>query len=111
MSKKKNRHKGGYGDAPIQDKHRFKMNRVARMLDDIFNEGLKAPHKPVAWILLVTDYGEDAQARLNFISNGIERASVVELFKEMIGRFEADPATPESSSAIAKQQAQGRDET
>ena len=87
---KKNRHKGGYGDAPIQDKHRFKMNRVASMLDEIFNEGKKAPHKPGAWILLVTDYGEGDQQRLNFISNGIERASVVELFKEMIERARID---------------------
>jgi hypothetical protein len=31
--------------------------------------------------------------RCNFISNGADRAEIVSLFKEMISRFEGQPAT------------------
>jgi len=33
----------------------------------------------------------DGPGRVNFVSNGVDRADIVVLFKEMIARFEGQP--------------------
>jgi hypothetical protein len=86
------------GDAPIEDKYREQMNVVAQMLDRVFNgkdANPRAIHKEdkrkVGFVLLVFPFGEEAEGRCNFISNGSNRKDLVNLFKEMIARFEGQP--------------------
>ena len=75
------------GDAPIEEKHRVLMNKVARLLDDVFNGDKRGRDREVGFTLMVYPFGE-ADGRCNFISNGADRRDIVVLFKEMIARFE-----------------------
>jgi hypothetical protein len=75
------------GDQPIQPKFIEQMNNVAKGLDEIFNPGLKAPHKKVGFVLLVFPYG-DTEGRCNYISNGADRRDICTMFREQIARFE-----------------------
>ena len=77
------------GDAPIEAEYIAQMNAIAAALDETFNGDLKAPHKPVGFVLLVFPFGD--KGRANFISNGADRKDIVVLFKEIIARFEGQP--------------------
>jgi len=74
------------GDAPVEDRHRRLMNTIAHTLDEAFNGKLKGADRKVGFILMVFNFDED-QGRTNYISNA-DRASVVEMLKEQIKRFE-----------------------
>jgi hypothetical protein len=76
------------GDAPVEDKHRRMMNTLAHALDETFNGDLKGKDRKVGFILMVFNFGSDG--RTNYISNA-DRASVVEMLKEQIARFEETP--------------------
>lgn len=78
------------GDAPIQPEYREMMNRIARGLDEAFNDDAKGADKQTGFILLVFPLGNVA-GRCNYISNGADRRDVVTLFKEQIKRFEGQP--------------------
>jgi len=73
------------GDAPVEDRHRRLMNTIAHTLDEAFNGELKGADRKVGFILMVFNFGADG--RTNYISNA-DRASVVEMLKEQIKRFE-----------------------
>lgn len=75
------------GDGPIESKYRSDMNRLAKLLDNFFNE----PGKPkqTGFCLMLFDFGEGA-GRCNYISNA-DRRDVVTLMKEQIARFEGQP--------------------
>lgn len=85
------------GDQDIEDKYKRKMSALAVALDHYFNGDTAAPRgkkirddRETGFVLLVFPFG-DAEGRCNFISNGADRKDIVNLFKEMIARFEGQP--------------------
>jgi hypothetical protein len=71
---------------PIQPEYIKRMNDIAKVLDDGFNQ----PGKPkkVGFVLLVFPFGDaDPGKRCNYISNA-SRTGVLGLLKEMVIRFE-----------------------
>lgn len=81
-------HEHGLGDAPIEAAYREKMNRLARALDELFNEGAKGADRKTGFVVIVFPFGEEG--RCNYISNA-ERAGVVTALKAQIKRFEGQP--------------------
>ncbi len=85
------------GDQPIEDKYRATMNKLAAILDEAFNGKDAMPHalhkedkRKVGFVLLTFPFG-NTTGRCNFISNGANRRDLVNLFREMIQRFEGQP--------------------
>jgi len=78
------------GDGPVQRKYKQQMERVARMIDTMFN-GKKRP-KEVGFILMVFPFegAGDGEHRANYMSNA-DRQDVVVLLKEQLARFEGQP--------------------
>lgn len=80
---------------PIEERHRATMNVVAQQLDDIFNPpplpGLPRK-KTIGFVLLLAPFGQVADGRVNYISNG-EREDMVAMMKELLARFEGQPET------------------
>jgi len=86
------------GDAPIEPEYREQMKTLAKILDEMFNGPYANPQehgiedkRTTGFVLLVFPFGEEAEGRCNFISNGANRQDLVALFKEMIARFEGQP--------------------
>ena len=93
-----NGHDFQIGDAPIEDAQRERMNQIAVYLDHQFNGDNAQPHallkedkREWGFVMLVYRFGEVAEGRCNFISNGADRKDIVTLFKEMIARFSGQP--------------------
>lgn len=78
------------GDAPIEPRYLEDMNKIARMLDLVFNGQRKGHKRQTGFVLMVFPYG-DQTGRCNYISNGADRNDIVTLMKEMIARFEGQP--------------------
>jgi hypothetical protein len=78
------------GDAPIEPSYIEQMNKVARILDGIFNGDAIGKDRKVGFVLLVFPF-DSHEGRANYISNGADRRDVVNLFKEQIKRFEGQP--------------------
>lgn len=81
------------GDAPIEPAYYENMNRIAQVLDAVFNgdnDGKIIGERETGFVLMVFPYG-DKTGRCNYISNGANREDVVTLMKEMIARFEGQP--------------------
>lgn len=86
------------GDQDIEEKYKRKMQALAGAIDALFNGDTAAPRsenkidkREVGFVLLVFPFGDEPASRCNFISNGADRRDVVNLFKEMIARFEGQP--------------------
>jgi hypothetical protein len=77
------------GDAPIEPRLVEKMNRVARVLDILFNGNAKGDDRKNGFVLLVFPF-EGHEGRCNYISNA-DRDDVVVMLKEQIKRFEGQP--------------------
>jgi hypothetical protein len=80
------------GDGPIQQDYREKMSAVMAALDRFMNGEAKGDSREIGIVVLMFPFGA-TDGRCNFISNGADRAEIVSLFKEMISRFEGQPAT------------------
>jgi len=78
------------GDGPIDEKYRRLMNDVGKAIDVLFNGPAKGAKRETGFVLLVFPFGEHT-GRCNFLSNGADRRDIIELFKEMIKRFESLP--------------------
>jgi hypothetical protein len=96
------------GDAPIEEKYREDMGKVARLVDEIFN-GPRNRAKPreIGFILMVFPF-EGHEGRCNYMSNA-ERADVLTLLKEQVARFEqrfgpVSPLPEEIAGLIAELQ-------
>lgn len=72
---------------PIEEAHRELMNDIARAIDKGFNGELRGHDRKVAFVLLTANFGDYEGGRVNYISNG-ERADIIAMMKELIGRFE-----------------------
>lgn len=78
------------GDAPIQPEYLAQMNALARALDETFNGTARGSARKTGFVLLVFPFN-DHEGRANYISNGVNRADIVTLFKEQIARFQGQP--------------------
>ncbi len=76
------------GDEPIQKEYKKMMNDMARSLDAFFNGVARGQKRKTGFVLMVFPFGESADGRCNYISNGADRKDIVILMKEMIARFE-----------------------
>ena len=81
-----------HADTQISEEYRLQMNAVAHGLDKIFNGEEHAKDPKVGFVLLVFEFGEIFDGRVNYISNG-HREDVVTAMKELIARFEGQPET------------------
>jgi hypothetical protein len=77
------------GSGPIEQAYIDKMNVLALVLDEMFNEDLD--HKEIGFILMVFPF-EDRPGRCNYISNA-DRKDVVTLLKEQLAYFEGQSDT------------------
>lgn len=79
------------GDAPIQEEYRRQMVAIVKTLDEFLNGDAKGDERQTGFVLMVFPYGSK-DGRCNYISNGADRDDVVCLMKEMIARFQGQPA-------------------
>jgi hypothetical protein len=70
---------------PIAAKYHDLMNGLAHGIDDILN-GDKEPKK-VGFVLIMAEFGEITDGRVNYISNG-EREDMLAMVKEWLARAE-----------------------
>lgn len=80
------------GDAPIQDDYRAQMKAMMEALDHTMNGDAKGADRKVGIVVMMFPFGAAGDGRCNFISNGADRRDMVLLMKEMIARFEGQPA-------------------
>lgn len=78
------------GDAPAEAQYYEKMKAVSQAIDEFFNGDKKGDERPIGFVLMVFPFG-DIEGRVNYMSNGADRADVVTLMREMIARFEGQP--------------------
>jgi len=80
--------------APIQDRYRKQMNKLARVIDEWFNGKRKTNRKPtVGFILLTAEFGKIDGGRVNYISNG-EREDMIAMMREYLARVEGRYSEP-----------------
>ena len=70
---------------PIEPRHRANMNAMATAIDQTLN-GTKKP-KQLAFVMLVAEFGQIDNGRMNYISNG-SRDDMIAMMKEFIARAE-----------------------
>ena len=75
----------------IEEVYRAKMQGVAEAIDVTFNGQVAAPNKQIGFVLLLFPYGEPQASRLNYISNGPNRADIAMMFREMAAKFDGQP--------------------
>jgi hypothetical protein len=73
---------------PIAKRYRRAMNSIATAIDETFN-GTKLPKK-VVFVMLIAEFGNITDGRVNYISNG-DRRDIVVMLKEILARFEGQP--------------------
>ncbi len=78
------------GDAPIEHELHRQMVTMMQVMNEHFNGDTPPPHREFGIVLMMFPHG-DGPGRVNFVSNGVDRADIVVLFKEMIARFEGQP--------------------
>lgn len=81
---------------PIDEQYRLLMNAICHHLDAAFNGNAKGAARQVGFVLLVFPFG-DEDTRVNYISNGCDRAEIARALRKVATRF--DPAEPEVQSA------------
>lgn len=79
------------GDAPVQAEYHAKMETVMRTIDEYMNGEARGPDRKVGIVVMMFPYG-DVSGRCNYMSNGANRSDIVTLMREMIARFEGQPA-------------------
>jgi hypothetical protein len=73
--------------AEIEHEYRSKMEKIAEVLDEVFNGTLKGHDRKVGFTLLIATFGDIKDGRVNYISNA-ERDDAISMMKELIARFE-----------------------
>jgi len=72
---------------PIIEEQRKRMNDLARFLDEIFNG--KGEPKKIGFALLVYEFGDHEDGRINYIGNG-QRSDVRTALEELLGRWKKE---------------------
>lgn len=70
---------------PIQARYRARMNALARKIDKELN-GRQEP-RPLGFVLLVAEFGQITDGRVNYISNG-QRQDMIAMLREYLARVE-----------------------
>ncbi|PNU06448.1 hypothetical protein [Novosphingobium guangzhouense] len=70
---------------PIDPRHRANMNMLASAIDETLNGKVKP--KRLGFVMLVAEFGQIDNGRVNYISNGT-RADMITMMKEFIARAE-----------------------
>lgn len=63
------------------------MDDLAKGLDHVLNGSLRGKERKTAFVLLIMPFDGPKGARTNYVSNA-DRASIVEMMKEVIARFD-----------------------
>jgi len=71
--------------------YRAQMNTLAASLDKAFNGDKRGRDKTTGFVLLMFPFGAEEGARTNYISNA-DRRDIVVALKEIVARFEGQPA-------------------
>lgn len=71
---------------PIQTEYRKRMNDLARVIDTSLN-GKPGKPRRLGFILLVAEFGQITDGRVNYISNG-DRADMIAMLREYLARAE-----------------------
>lgn len=79
-----------YGDAPVEEPTRKQMEVVMRTLDGYVNGDAKGADRKTGIVVMMFEFGDDP-GRCNFMSNGVSRADLVTLMREIVARFEGQP--------------------
>lgn len=74
---------------PIEEKHAGAMKQLGRVIDDWLNQG---KGKKVGFVLLMFDFGEKPNGRMNYLSNA-ERESMLRALQELVGQMEREGKT------------------
>ena len=75
---------------PIESKYHESMNNLMGAIDSHFNPAAPS-ERTTGIVMLLFPYGTHDERRCNYISNGIDRADMAVLFREMAARFEGQP--------------------
>lgn len=88
-------------DSQIVESQRALMNAIAQALDEMFNPGAKGDDRKIGFVLLAFPFSPPDtiqpagdEPRVNYISNGASRKDMTCLMREMVARFEGQPAHP-----------------
>jgi hypothetical protein len=76
------------GDGPVEKTYEGNMRFLARYIDRLFNGDLRGEARKTGFVLMVFNFGDTGRA--NYMSNA-NREDVVNMMKEQIARFEAEP--------------------
>ncbi|MDI3335847.1 hypothetical protein QKW60_05480 [Defluviimonas aestuarii] len=80
--------------APIQERYRQAMNKLARAIDEGLNGKRRPGRKPtVGFVLLTAEFGKIEGGRVNYISNG-EREDMIAMLREYLARLEGRYSEP-----------------
>jgi hypothetical protein len=72
---------------PIDKKYMALMNKMAQIVDKVFNGDRTGEDRTTGFVLLIFPFGDAQQDRINYISNG-ERKDIIVAMKELIAIFE-----------------------
>lgn len=78
---------------PIEEQYQEMMRVIAKVLDECFNGNAKGEDRQTGFVLLVFPFGEAAEGRCNYLSNGASRKDMISLFRETAARFEGQAET------------------
>lgn len=79
------------GDGPVDLEYHAKMQAIMQTVDEFMNDCASGSDRQVGIVILTFPLGA-TDGRCNFMSNGADRRDLVVMFKEMISRFEGQPA-------------------
>lgn len=85
------------GEGPIQTEYIASMNELANRIDTWFN-GPRLPgvNPKVGFVLLMAEFGNIEDGRVNYISNG-NREDMIAMLREYLARLEGRAMDPPAS--------------
>lgn len=82
---------------PIPERYRARMNQLAKKIDRDLN-GTAKP-KQIGFILLMAEFGQIDNGRVNYISNG-NREEMVAMLREYLARVEGRYVEPNTKGPV-----------
>jgi hypothetical protein len=101
MGERKRREQDTGTHGPIEADQHGLMNAIAHGLEEFFNPG--GEPKKIAFVLLSARFGDIADGRVNYISNG-ERRDMLAMMHELLARLEGRHAEETQTGAPGRPQ-------